>query len=163
MCVQLPAGALPRGAVAAEAVALQALRARGPACRDSPSATGAMEEVPLPAGVSPGTFPARLWQLVNSPRVRSVRWDPRAQGLLVDRALFERELLSAGGAVGAGGDVAVAAPGVFKATNFGSFVRQLNICSCAVPVCEGCSAREEATKGQLVKQGSCNPSVYSSV
>ncbi|NXU93891.1 HSF5 protein, partial [Xiphorhynchus elegans] len=80
-----------------------------------------------PAGVSPGTFPARLWQLVNSPRVRSVRWDPRAQGLLVDRALFERELLSAGGAAGAGGDVAVAAPGAFKATNFGSFVRQLNL------------------------------------
>ncbi|XP_064499227.1 heat shock factor protein 5-like [Pseudopipra pipra] len=83
-----------------------------------------MEELPLPAGVSPSTFPAKLWQLVNSPRVRSVRWDPRAQGLLVDRALFERELLSAGGA---GGDAAAAAPGAFKATNFGSFVRQLNL------------------------------------
>ncbi|XP_050184395.1 heat shock factor protein 5 [Myiozetetes cayanensis] len=81
-----------------------------------------MEELPLPAGVSPSTFPAKLWQLVNSPRVRSVRWDARAQGLLVDRALFERELLSAGGA---GGDAA--APGAFKATNFGSFVRQLNL------------------------------------
>ncbi|NXP28398.1 HSF5 protein, partial [Scytalopus superciliaris] len=76
-----------------------------------------------PAGVSPGTFPARLWQLVNSPRVRSVRWDPRAQGLLVDRALFERELLSAGGDVAG----AAAAPGAFKATNSGSFVRQLNL------------------------------------
>ncbi|NWU18656.1 HSF5 protein, partial [Cephalopterus ornatus] len=75
-----------------------------------------------PAGVSPSTFPAKLWQLVNSPRVRSVRWDPRAQGVLVDRALFERELLSGGGA---GGDAA--APGAFKATNFGSFVRQLNL------------------------------------
>ncbi|NXK98817.1 HSF5 protein, partial [Formicarius rufipectus] len=52
--------------------------------------------------------------------VRSVRWDPRGQGLLVERALLERELLSAGGD-------AAAAPGAFKATNFGSFVRQLNL------------------------------------
>ncbi|NWS15920.1 HSF5 protein, partial [Pachyramphus minor] len=39
-------------------------------------------------------------------------------------ALFERELLSAGGA---GGDATAVAPGAFKATNFGSFVRQLNL------------------------------------
>ncbi|NWI55004.1 HSF5 protein, partial [Calyptomena viridis] len=77
-----------------------------------------------PLGVSPSAFPAKLWQLVNSPRVRSLCWDSRGRGLLVDRALFERELLSAGGAYG---DVPAAAPGTFKATNFGSFIRQLNL------------------------------------
>ncbi|NXY26703.1 HSF5 protein, partial [Atrichornis clamosus] len=80
-----------------------------------------------PAALNASTFPARLWRLVNSPRVRSVRWDCRAQGLLIDRALFERELLSPGGAAGAGGDGEAAAPDAFKAKNFGSFVRQLNL------------------------------------
>ncbi|NWV41333.1 HSF5 protein, partial [Grantiella picta] len=73
-----------------------------------------------PAGLSARTFPARLWHLVNSPRVRSVRWDSLARGLLVERSLFERELLSPAGALGT-------APDAFKATHFGSFVRQLNL------------------------------------
>ncbi|XP_064261328.1 heat shock factor protein 5-like [Passer domesticus] len=34
-----------------------------------------MAELPLPAGLSASAFPAKLWRLVNSPRVRSVRWD----------------------------------------------------------------------------------------
>ncbi|NXH81015.1 HSF5 protein, partial [Edolisoma coerulescens] len=72
-----------------------------------------------PRGLSASTFPARLWRLVTSPRVRSVRWDSLAQGLLIDRALFERELLSPAGAHGP-------APGTFRATRFRSFVRQLN-------------------------------------
>ncbi|XP_037981521.1 uncharacterized protein LOC119696076 [Motacilla alba alba] len=84
-----------------------------------------MAELPLPAGLSASTFPAKLWRLVNSPRVRSVRWDSRAQGLLVDRCLFERELLSAGDAHGGGGDGAAPVPHPFRATQFGSFVRQL--------------------------------------
>ena len=45
------------------------------------SAMGAMAELLLPAGVNASTFPAKLWHLVNSPRVRSVRWDSRGQGL----------------------------------------------------------------------------------
>ncbi|NWI90356.1 HSF5 protein, partial [Pitta sordida] len=45
----------------------------------------------------------------------------QALGLLVDRALFERELLSAAG------DVPPVALGVFKATRFGSFICQLNL------------------------------------
>ncbi|NWV21618.1 HSF5 protein, partial [Origma solitaria] len=73
-----------------------------------------------PAGLNASTFPARLWYLVNSPHVRSVRWDSLAQGLLIERSLFERELLSPAGALGA-------APDTFKATHFGSFVRQLNL------------------------------------
>ncbi|XP_064261321.1 heat shock factor protein 5-like [Passer domesticus] len=85
-----------------------------------------MAELPLPAGLSASAFPAKLWRLVNSPRVRSVRWDSRAQGLLVDRSLFERELLSPGDAHG-GGEGVGPTPDSFQATHFGSFVRQLNL------------------------------------
>ncbi|XP_058681834.1 uncharacterized protein LOC131572605 [Poecile atricapillus] len=77
-----------------------------------------MAEVPLPAGLNAKSFPAKLWHLVNSPRVLSVRWDSQAQGLLIDRSLFERELLRPGGDQGP-------APHTFRATQFRSFVRQL--------------------------------------
>ncbi|XP_016160804.1 PREDICTED: uncharacterized protein LOC101817907 [Ficedula albicollis] len=86
-----------------------------------------MAELPLPAGLNASTFPAKLWRLASSPRVRSVRWDSRAQGLLIDRSLFERELLSPGGAHVAGGEGAGPPPDSFQATHFGSFVRQLNL------------------------------------
>ncbi|CAN8179613.1 unnamed protein product, partial [Coccothraustes coccothraustes] len=86
-----------------------------------------MAELPLPAGLSASTFPAKLWRLANSPRVRSVRWDSRAQGLLIDRSLFERELLSPGNAHGGGGEGVEPVPDSFQATHFGSFVRQLNL------------------------------------
>ncbi|RMB97513.1 hypothetical protein DUI87_25994 [Hirundo rustica rustica] len=79
----------------------------------------AMAQLPLPTGLGVGTFPAKLWSLVNDPRVRSLRWDSEARGLLVDRSLFERELLRPGGAQGP-------APHAFRATQFRSFVRQLN-------------------------------------
>ncbi|RMB99116.1 hypothetical protein DUI87_24305 [Hirundo rustica rustica] len=78
----------------------------------------AMAQLPLPAGLGAGTFPAKLWSLVNDPRVLSVRWDSEARGLLVDRSLFERELLRPGGAQGP-------APHAFRAMQFRSFVRQL--------------------------------------
>ncbi|NXY62937.1 HSF5 protein, partial [Callaeas wilsoni] len=71
-----------------------------------------------PAGLDASTFPTKLWRLANSPRVRSVRWDSQAQGLLIDRSLFEHELLSPGGADGP-------APHTFRATQFRSIVRQL--------------------------------------
>ncbi|NWW40178.1 HSF5 protein, partial [Panurus biarmicus] len=80
-----------------------------------------------PAGLNASTFPAKLWRLVNSPRVRSVRWDSQAQGLLIDRSLFERELLSPAGAQGEERKGAGAPPDSFQATHFGSFVRQLNL------------------------------------
>ncbi|NXX34763.1 HSF5 protein, partial [Nicator chloris] len=56
-----------------------------------------------------------------------VRWDSQAQGLVVDRSLFERELLRPTDAPGPGGEGAGAVPDSFKATHFGSFVRQLNL------------------------------------
>ncbi|XP_059692932.1 heat shock factor protein 5-like [Haemorhous mexicanus] len=84
-----------------------------------------MAELPLPAGLRASTFPAKLWRLANSPRVRSVRWDSRATGLLIDRSLFERELLSSGDAQRGGGDGRAPPPHTFRATQFRSFVRQL--------------------------------------
>ncbi|RMC02491.1 hypothetical protein DUI87_20885 [Hirundo rustica rustica] len=78
----------------------------------------AMAQLPLPAGLGAGTFHAKLWSLVNDPRICSLRWDSEARGLLVDRSLFERELLRPGGAQGP-------APHAFRATQFSSFVRQL--------------------------------------
>ncbi|XP_030307396.1 heat shock factor protein 5-like [Calypte anna] len=84
-----------------------------------------MEEPRLPSPIDPHTFPAKLWRLVNSPRCGSVRWDARGEGLLIDQALFERELLGTGPclAAGPGGDSAE----VFKTKNFSSLVRQLNL------------------------------------
>ncbi|RMB88971.1 hypothetical protein DUI87_34620 [Hirundo rustica rustica] len=67
----------------------------------------AMAQLPLPAGLGAGTFPAKLWSLVNDPRIRSLRWDSEA-----------RELLRPGGAQGP-------APHAFRATQFRGFVRQL--------------------------------------
>ncbi|NXR53389.1 HSF5 protein, partial [Hippolais icterina] len=66
------------------------------------------------------TFPMKLWLLVNSPCVRSVRWDARGEGLLIDQGLFEQELLCVGPS-------AAGEEELFKTKNFGSIVRQLNL------------------------------------
>ncbi|NWW13986.1 HSF5 protein, partial [Oreocharis arfaki] len=71
-----------------------------------------------PAIPRPCTFPMKLWLLVNSPCVHSVRWDPCGEGLFIDQGLFEQELLG----VGATGEEEL-----FKTKNFGSIVRQLNL------------------------------------
>ncbi|NXK73565.1 HSF5 protein, partial [Amazona guildingii] len=76
-----------------------------------------------PGALNPSHFPAKLWQLVNSPRFGSVRWDARGEGLLIDQRLFERELL---GAAPAGQGAALTAA-FFKTRNFASFIRQLNL------------------------------------
>ncbi|NXE66824.1 HSF5 protein, partial [Calcarius ornatus] len=78
-----------------------------------------------PAGLSASTFPPKLWRLVNSPRVRSVRWDSRAQRLLSNRSLFQQELLSLGDTHRDGGLGAGAVPHTFRATQLRSFVWQL--------------------------------------
>ncbi|NXA19690.1 HSF5 protein, partial [Ibidorhyncha struthersii] len=87
-----------------------------------------MEGPQLPAAVNPSNFPAKLWRLVNSPRFRSIRWDARGEGLLIDQPLFECELLGAGPgqATGLASNGPVATD-VFKTKNFTSFIRQLNL------------------------------------
>ncbi|KAK2111303.1 hypothetical protein P7K49_011049 [Saguinus oedipus] len=105
-------------------------RARLGGARPGPS--GAMEEALLSTPINPNNFPAKLWRLVNSPRYRSIRWDGRGEGLLIDQPLFEAELLSPPGPAGGGGGGAAGAgagaePELFKTTNFTSFIRQLNL------------------------------------
>ncbi|NXJ82482.1 HSF5 protein, partial [Trogon melanurus] len=71
-----------------------------------------------PPSVNPNNFPAKLWQLVNSPRYPSISWDARGEGVLIDQPRFEGELLS---------DRPGAATSIFKTKNFSSFIRQLNL------------------------------------
>ncbi|NXP76238.1 HSF5 protein, partial [Ramphastos sulfuratus] len=71
-----------------------------------------------PFSINPEAFPAKLWRLANSSRFRSVRWDARGQGLLIDEQQFVSEVLK---------EAAEDGSSIFKTKNFTSFIRQLNL------------------------------------
>ncbi|XP_048468333.1 heat shock factor protein 5 [Rhincodon typus] len=93
----------------------------------SPVVSHEMEEFLLSTPINPNNFPAKLWRIVNSPRYRSIRWDPRGEGLIVDQQLFESELLTPIKNVSNGANLEPDTDLLFKTTNFTSFIRQLNL------------------------------------
>ncbi|NXI37261.1 HSF5 protein, partial [Galbula dea] len=82
-----------------------------------------------PSSVSPDTFPAKLWWLVNNPQILSITWDDRGQGLLIDEHLFISEVLETDLSFAPGLEVSWAAGSseLFKTRSFPSFIRQLNL------------------------------------
>lgn len=74
----------------------------------------------LPVSINPHNFPAKLWRLVNNPANRSIFWDSQGEAIVINRQLFEREILSPG-------PFTLDNVDTFKTTNFSSFVRQLNL------------------------------------
>ncbi|KAM4726221.1 heat shock factor protein 5 [Anableps anableps] len=73
-----------------------------------------------PGNINPNIFPAKLWRLVNNPADGAIRWDSRGQVIVIDRQLFETQILSPASRNFSSTDT-------FKTTNFSSFVRQLNL------------------------------------
>ncbi|MEQ2303199.1 hypothetical protein AMECASPLE_014262 [Ameca splendens] len=74
----------------------------------------------LPDNINPNIFPAKLWRLVNNPADGAIRWDSRGEVIVINRQLFETQILSPGSRTSDSADT-------FKTTNFSSFVRQLNL------------------------------------
>lgn len=69
---------------------------------------------------SPNHFSFKLWRLVNNPLKRSIFWDSRGEAVVINRQLFEREVLSPD-------PCSLENTDAFKTTNFSTFVRQLNL------------------------------------
>lgn len=74
----------------------------------------------LPVNINPKNFPAKLWRLVSNPGIRSIFWDSHGEAIVINRQLFEREILAP---IPPGADRL----DTFKTKNFSSFVRQLNL------------------------------------
>lgn len=75
---------------------------------------------PLPEGINPNTFPAKLWRLVNSRANTAIFWDSQGDTIIINRHLFEKQILSPDSPTFDNADT-------FKTTNYSSFVRQLNL------------------------------------
>lgn len=73
----------------------------------------------LQPNINPANFPAKLWRLVNNPEVKSICWNNRGDGIIVNQWLMEREVLSPASTL--------SNTDTFKTTNYSSFVRQLNL------------------------------------
>lgn len=70
--------------------------------------------------INQNTFPAKLWRLVNNPVINSIIWDTEGKAVVIDRQLFEVEILSPYGLTAHNADA-------FKTRNFSSLIRQLNL------------------------------------
>lgn len=75
---------------------------------------------PLPDSINPNNFPAKLWRLVNSRTNRAIFWDSQGDTIIINRHLFEKQVLSPSSPTLDNADA-------FKTTNYSSFVRQLNL------------------------------------
>uniref|UniRef100_A0A674MWB0 HSF-type DNA-binding domain-containing protein n=1 Tax=Takifugu rubripes TaxID=31033 RepID=A0A674MWB0_TAKRU len=69
--------------------------------------------------VNPNTFPAKLWFLVNTPEITAIIWNNVGNGILIDKALLETQVLS---------PTSDTLRGLrkFKGIKFLSFIRQLH-------------------------------------
>uniref|UniRef100_A0A674PCD2 HSF-type DNA-binding domain-containing protein n=1 Tax=Takifugu rubripes TaxID=31033 RepID=A0A674PCD2_TAKRU len=77
-----------------------------------------------PGGLSthlsnPYTFPAKLWFLVNTPEITAIIWNNVGNGILIDKALLETQVLSPTSDTLRG-------LSKFKGIKFLSFIRQLH-------------------------------------
>ncbi|XP_056910312.1 uncharacterized protein LOC130537481 isoform X1 [Takifugu flavidus] len=77
-----------------------------------------------PGGLSthlsnPYTFPAKLWFLVNTPEITAIIWNNVGNGILIDKALLETQVLSPTSETLRG-------LSKFKGIKFLSFIRQLH-------------------------------------
>ncbi|XP_034540512.1 heat shock factor protein 5 [Notolabrus celidotus] len=84
-----------------------------------------VHEHALPDTVNPNNFPAKLWRLVNNPAYTAICWDNHGEGILIEKPLFEEQILSPGNFLL--GNFLPDNADTFKTTNFSSFVRQLNL------------------------------------
>lgn len=76
-----------------------------------------------PSGMShalnPYTFPAKLWCLVNTPEITAIIWNRGGDGILIDKALIETQVLSPT-------TKTLKKLSKFRGIKFLSFVRQLH-------------------------------------
>lgn len=59
-----------------------------------------------------GTFPYKLWDLINSSKNNGIQWSKDGKTIIIDKNLFQRKCLNTGN---------------FKTNNFLSITKQLNV------------------------------------